>query len=125
MPAAAEHAIWRKNIARDSVAELRKAASQVRVNEKNLRLGRLQGCWRGYRGTSCTGGEHAHGGHASLHTHRGDRPVLEAFLPPQFHSSTPSFAPQFRFKRPVMERQLGRGDGDPQEIRPTDSVENH
>ena len=35
-----------------------------------------------------------------------------------------ALAPQFRFKRPVIELQRGRGDGDPQEIRPTDSVEN-
>ena len=34
MPVAGGHAIWRKNIVRDSAVELCKAASQVIVNEK-------------------------------------------------------------------------------------------
>ena len=76
--------------------------------------GRLQRCWRGNgaarRGS---GGEHAHREDGPLHTSTWDYEVLES-LPP----------PQFRFKRPVMELQLSRGDGDPQEIRPTGSVEN-
>ena len=83
MPVAGGHAIWRKNIVRDSAVELCKAASQLTIF-----------VWQAARTRILPSGPHR------------------------------ALAPQFRFKRPVMELQLGRGDGDPQEIRPTGSVEN-